>query len=232
MGRGRGRGRGKASITASPVASAIEPSSGAACYQTFYDGVNDYFISTEAALKFSGAMTAAIEINLSSQSSQDTYFWNRPDATGGFMLKGFLNNNLYGIVSGSAVNSQAIAPTNSLTNGSWLKILMTCGDADTTKIYINGSLVGTAPTSATMGASASTFFMGTAGDAPSRAFHGYMRNATIMSGKTSTPSSWVPTDPSSLVGCTEVMYSLKGNDENRNSLTFSKVGDPITSECA
>jgi hypothetical protein len=231
MGRGRGRGRGKASVTASPVTSAVYPS-GVACTETYYDGVNDFFYSSEAALKIGGQFTFATQVKFNSLTNFDSIYTCR-DASTGFNIYIYSDGRVQYLATDSGVNSIATAPAGSITTGVYHDIVCTC-DATTARIYIDGVLKNTGAASLTsgMGTIVKNPYLATAYDAASRVLHGYMKNITFGSGNTSTPTAWTPTDPSSLVGMTEIMYSTDGNGTNRNSLTFTQVGDPITADCA
>jgi hypothetical protein len=235
MGRGRGRGRGKASVTAAPVASATGGSAPvSSCFETFYDGVDDYFNSSEAALKISGQFTFAAEVKFNSLTLFDT-IWSCRSANGGFGI--YLKNTSTGIqaitTNSGGTNSIPTSADGTITTGVYYKLLMYC-DATTAYLYIDDVLAATGASAHTAGIGTITKNprLGADVDTPSRALNGYVRNITYGSGATSTPTAWVPTDPSSLVGVTEIMYSSEGNGTNRNSISFSTTGAPITAECA
>ena len=230
MGRGRSRGRGMSNVTASPVAS--QGASAAACFQTYYDGVDDYFTTTDASLKAAGQYTIAGEVDFDSISANDT-IWGARVPAGGMNVYMSSNGAMNFIVTDSGANSIPVTSVGAFTTGAGFQTFVCVVNATTASIYVDGSLDGTGAASLTSGsgATSTTPHLCTAHDATSRVFHGSLRNFTIRSGATSTPTAWTPTDPTSLVGTTGILYSTKGNDENDDGISFTKFGDPVTSAC-
>lgn len=205
-----------------------------ACTETYYDGTNDYFTSSDAALKIGGQFTFAAEVKFSSVTIFDT-IWSCRSSNAGFgMYVSNSNSGIQAITTNSGgTNSIPTSAGGTITTGVYYKLLMYC-DATTAYLYIDGVLAATGASAHTAGIGTITRNprLGADIDTPSRALNGYIRNVTYGSGATSNPTGWVPTDPSSLTGVTEIMYSSDGNGTNRNSIAFTTTGAPSTADCA
>jgi len=216
-----------------PVADQAPVTPPAPCFETFYDGVDDYFISSSVGLQVGGAVTFATVVKFTSLTNFDSS-WNSRSGTGGLNLYVNADGSLHGLASNNLVNSIGDSSGGVVTTGVWYEIIVIV-TLLRFEIYVNGILVANGASTFTTGMGAidlDVWFCSVNG-ASSRVLHGYLKNTTFRLGATSAPGSWTPTDPTSLAGTTStVMYSAKGNDENGESIVWTKFGDPVTTECA
>ena len=219
-----------ADVFFNPLDNPIEPP--VTCFATLYDAVDDYFSSTEAAFKFAGDFTVGVEVNLKGLAAGDTWLSNERYSKG-FHIKAGTSGELEAYVFGnSSTFSNPISAAGVIPLNTWVKCLLTSGINTPAKLYADDVLVATGAVLVSgLRAASEDFHIGTSAASTSRVTDGYLRNITICTGVTSTPTAWDPEDPSSLIGCAQVMYSAKGNDENTQALAFTKFGDPITGPC-
>lgn len=208
----------------------IEPSS-EPCFYTEYDGVDDYYIIEDAAVAFAGSFTFAAEVWFDTLTNFDTIWITQDNAQGGFNMYVYSNGRIQGVVRGTT-DGIYTAPAGSAKTGQWQTIVLVVEDGVASNIYVDDtptagatpSGIGATTRSPNRGALATDI------DATTRALDGRLRNVTLRSGATSTPTSWTPTDPTSLVGTSAVFYSPNGSMED-SGLSVTKVGAPIQVEC-
>jgi len=223
LGRGRGRGMGISNATASPVSSPVYPSS--ACFETIYDGVDDGYLSSDAAFKIVGNQTWALEAYIETASANRAIL-SQWDAATGMLIQVQAGNTLFFYGNGATKNF-----STSITGilNTWAKVILFY-NGTSMEAYINGVSVGSVLL--TLLTSTTDFrisnFSGAAGG---RFYDGGIRNLEVYSGFPSNPAAWIPGDTASMSGVTLVMQSADGNGSNGQGEVFTELGAPVTQDC-
>jgi hypothetical protein len=236
LGRGRGRGRGKASVTASPVASAVEPPAPVSCEQTTYDGIDDYFTSSDAGLQLTGALTICAEVYVEpgDNTSESGIVGNvRRNALwgGGIQIEYDGGSNQIEIWKGYSSNFLR-GPGVGVTEGVWVKVVGAVKSDHTTHIAVYESSWTTNSSADTNPIVAHTrpFLIG---NQPTglELFSGKTRNVEYYTGAPSDLTTWIPGNTSSLSGTTLVLQCAAGNGTNDQGFSFTTNGAPVTAPC-
>jgi len=201
------------------------------CFYTEYDGIDDYYTIQDATVAFAGSFTFATEVWFDTLTNFDTIWITQDNAQGGFNLYVYADGRIEGVVRGTTSGSFT-APAGSAKTGQWQTIVLVVDDGVSSNIYVDDtptagatpSGIGATTRSPNRGALATDI------DATVRALDGRLKNVTLRGGATSTPTSWTPTDPTSLVGTTAKFYSPNGSMED-SGLSVTKVGAPVQVEC-
>ena len=227
MGRGRGRGRGKASVTASPVASAIEPSTPVvACMKTTYDGVDDKYSSTDAILKHTGELTVAFRLTVGNLIATPT------------TARSFTGNETYPSSGWTAHWYNGLFYLRSISTAAGIVTLNPAMASNTTydvigiisdtamSVYFDSVLVATAAKTAGIALPTATFLV-------NGSTLGSISKYSLFDGVCTNPLTADVTDPSSFTGTlTTLIDSPNGSGtDNGQSLTFAKTGDPVIEAC-
>jgi hypothetical protein len=202
---------------------------------TTYDGVDDNFTTSSSEVNFTGAQTWCAEFYI--ESSPTTFlnpiFSNvRTDSLGGMAL---IWDNTSNIFAGIKFDSSGGFRQVDLTSPASPKGVWKTGVIIVTDTSISTWIDGVAHNqsggsgSHVMGTPNGLFRIG--GHRPSWELDGKLRNVEIYSGEASNPTDWEPGNTSSMSGVTLKMQSTEGNGTNGQSISFTTVGDPVTSTC-
>ena len=233
MGRGRGRGRGKASVTAAPVASATYPS-GAACFETIYNGVNSAYTFTDAALE-----STTSDIFMCGEMYLDSTIGGlgvamsnfSPAATDGMQVL-YVNSTdlLVASVAGSTDANLSMATHKD----KWVRFMCIYSPDTTgkTTVYID-STTGVQQT-ATAGPKGvgNGFTIGRTNGSGIRYWKGRLRNLVKGEGTPTNPTSFTPSDPTTITGGVTITgFFYNGNGTNDEGFSGTTLGTPVETDC-
>jgi len=203
------------------------------CYYTEYDGIDDAYRSSDAALKLSGYLTLCCEYKFT--TAKFSYFLGNVNLSpsNGIRIETGATGALYWVAYCSAGTRQASQITGGYATGSWIKFVGICS-ASETAFWINGTKCPTvAQADSSVLASTVDFAIGSRPNGTSFG-NGSIKNIEFYNAAATTPAGWIYDDPTSL-GLTAgnlVLRTQNGTGtDNAQGLTFTKYGDPVTSEC-
>jgi hypothetical protein len=206
---------------------------GADCYYTEYDGIDDAYRSSDAALQLSGYLTLCCEFKFTTNHFSYALGNVNLSPNNGIRIETGATGTLYWVAYCSAGTRQASQVATSYNTGDWVKFVGICSAAETA-FWLDGTKCPTvASGDSSVLASTTDFAIGSRPNGTSFADVGF-KNIEFYNAAATTPAGWVYDDPTSL-GLTAgnlVLRSQNGTGtDNAQSLTFTKYGDPITLEC-
>lgn len=212
----------------------VIPSEEVGCFYTAYDGVDDKFSTTDAALKINGSQTWCCEflVSASASSSNVPLLSNRTNNVAGFYLNFDARagvNSLFATydVPGNYWGSRT---SGGVTRDTWYKLVVTYADQDI-KIYLDAVDATVVFNSPAVNIVAPTGNFNIGGDNVGNEFYGSLKNVEIYSGVASNPTAWIPGDTGSLSGVSLVNQVPAADGVNNEGISYTTYGDPQTLPC-
>ena len=201
-----------------------------ACFETVYDGVDDSFNSSDAALKITGNQTWFIDFTagvgtsggngvISSYSVGSVDYGFRINLTG-------TNINFRGNFGGSDLVIASAA--ESIGTRTYCAFVMNAGAIE---VFVNGVSKGTS-TAGALTAPLADLYLGRQAFSAGNFLDGTIHRMMAFSGTVTNGGSWTGGDSSTVTGGSLVVDCSKGSGENNQGISFTTGGDPTTQECA
>jgi len=197
------------------------------CYETYFDGIDDRFVSTNAAFKI-GTFSALFQLKPSAFGPGLKNLVGMLD--GGSETSGWrswINSN--GTVATRVFTSSVSNTSSALSIGTYYDVIVTY-DGTELEVWLDGVSQGTA--TGAMVTPTYDYHFGGGSFQTTLGLNGYLKNVTYMDDKVTNPASWDPDDPSTLTGASLICHNPKGNEENDQGISFTKYGAPSTALCA
>lgn len=215
--------------TANVIQGTVNPF-GVGTWSNYFDGTGDYLtIPDNSAFGYStGDFTIELWMYLNTTAADQSVVSNLSSGSG-------VQPHLYFAVSDSALkyytNSSIRITSGTLTSGTWYHVSI-CRSSGSTKMFINGTQVGSTYTDSNNYGSSAPLGIGTywsAGSAvTSSTFNGYISNVRILKGTALYTTNFTPsTVPLTSVANTQVLTcrSNRFKDDSNNALTLTAAGD-------
>ena len=197
------------------------------CYETFYDGIVDRFVSTNAAFKI-GTFSSLFQLKPSALPGTLANLVGMLD--GGSETSGWRNwLQPNGTIFTRVFTSSASVTSSAISINTYYDVIVTY-DGTELEVWLDGVSQGTA--TGAMVTPTYDYHFGGGSFQTSLGFNGYLKNVTYMDDKVTNPASWDPDDPSTLTGANLVCHNPRGNEVNAQGISFTKYGTPTTTECA
>jgi hypothetical protein len=195
-------------------------------YSNYFNGTTDYLTAPSTGIAFgTGDFTVECWVYFTSADGVSSYWFGNGST---FVLYRFSDNNLYFYTNSSGTNKITATSINAATYGNrWVHVALT-RQSGSTKVFLNGTQVGSTFTSDTTNYTGTTMYIG---KDPGGAtyFTGYISNFRIITGTALYTSSFTPsTTPLTAIANTQLLtcQSTTMIDNSTNLFTITANGTP------